>query len=71
MRKIYIVDSGEAESGRRSELREMGEGRAACFLGVGANQSFCQSANSGALIFTNEGHPVALNVGGSRNGRRI
>lgn len=40
-------------------------GRAACFVGVGANQPFCQG---GALVLTNDGHPAALTFVGARNG---
>lgn len=42
-----------------------GQGRAACFVGVGVNQPFSTGGDSGAVIFTNEGHPVTQILAGS------
>lgn len=60
-------------AGRRNEVDAVkygkwGQGRAACFVGIGANQPFSTGGDSGAVIFTNEGSPVAQIFSGSRNG---
>lgn len=46
--------------------KEWGEGRSACFIGADAkNKPFSKEGDSGSVIFSDEGHPIALIVGGS------
>lgn len=65
MRTIYILVGGKASPGFCSEIWEIW--RATCYVGIRANQPFCQGGDSGALVPRNEGHPVDLIFVGARN----
>lgn len=46
---------------------QWGEGRSACFIGADAkNKPFSKEGDSGSVIFSDKGHPIALIFGGSR-----
>lgn len=47
-----------------------GEGRALCIIGAGLCDPFSKKGDSGSIVFTDEGRPVALIFGGRYSGFR-